>query len=196
MRTNLADNTNKYQSRFSKIKFFIFILLIWIILSILLVLFTTSILERDVSEDIDFTLLDENENFDLSINRTFSKTNDYNDLEINHQVLHEKCELIRLRFKPPGVCYKSSENKVLISLISFGKTVSSAMINIISDQRFIMHDVNLNLAIDDAYELEFDYNIDNLGFIELVEVVPRLIDNGVEYHCEPSKILKRNILSC
>ena len=107
------------------------------------------------------------------------------------------CDDLRIRVVSGGVCYNSPTGQVHISLISTGRaSVSTMLINIFGEDSMVMHDNVINLQTGESETLKIDYDLDENGFIRIVEVIPRFVIDIEEHQCESSKLLLRNVLSC
>lgn len=107
------------------------------------------------------------------------------------------CADVKIRFVSGGVCYDSVTSNVHISLISQGEaTVSTLLVNSIGEDSMVMSENVINLQRGESETLKINYDLDENGFIRIVEIIPRFVLDGEEYRCESSKLISRNILLC
>ena len=107
------------------------------------------------------------------------------------------CDDIRIIFSSAGVCYNPVTESIYISVIPISEVeISSAMINVIGEDAMRMFDAKLNLIRSEPNVIKVEYDVNQDGFVELVELVPRFMKGDEEQHCESAKILARRVLSC
>ena len=93
-------------------------------------------------------------------------------------------------------CYLAQENKVKLRIKNVGKaSIFSVMVNIIGEDGMAMLDEEILLTSLESTTLFLEYDFEENGMVEFVEIVPHLNQETLK-RCESSKLIMHEVLSC
>jgi hypothetical protein len=108
------------------------------------------------------------------------------------------CDDIELVFpqNTPGICFDDTSGVLRVTVRPMGDAhVTSLLITIIGEDGGEILEERSHFD-DEYYTIQVPYDTNEDGDVELVEIVPRYVDTGIEQHCEESKVTITTIPAC